>query len=48
VFSNPFVILRAAKNPAGGPKHLRGANIEMDSSLRMTGEKQGLKTLPRT
>src|SRR5687767_1595728 len=34
VFSNRFVILSAAKNPAGGTCRFRGAEIQVDSSLR--------------
>jgi hypothetical protein len=32
--SNLFVILSAAKNPAGETKRFAGAQIQMDSSLR--------------
>jgi hypothetical protein len=34
VFSNRFVILSAAKNPAGDAMRFRGAEIPVDSSLR--------------
>jgi hypothetical protein len=33
-FSNPFVILSAAKNPAGETKLFTGATFLVDSSLR--------------
>jgi hypothetical protein len=34
VFSNPFVILSAAKNPAEEAKPVRAAVVQVDSSLR--------------